>query len=101
MPQIPDDIFFRSFRKSSEASDVSVGDETIFLHLSRGVYLEIDEIGTVIWRKLTSGQVLSEVCLEIAAEYDVQLEQVRHDAAEFVRQLESEGLIGTLKPIGG
>jgi len=72
-----------------------VGDETILLDLSTGIYFGLDGVGKRIWEAIAEGQNLAAVAAVIVAEYDVDEVQAQADVIEFIGELVNRGLLQT------
>jgi hypothetical protein len=72
-----------------------VGDETVLLDLSSGVYFGLDGVGKRIWESLTEGQSLSDTVAVIVAEFEVDEAQAQADVIEFASDLLQRGLLAS------
>jgi hypothetical protein len=72
-----------------------VGDETVLLDLSSGVYFGLDGVGKRIWESLTEGQNLSDTVAVIVAEFEVDEAQAQADVIEFASDLLQRGLLAS------
>lgn len=70
-----------------------VGDETVLLDLSSGMYFGLDGVGQRIWDAVGAGHSLRETAALIAAEYAVEEAQAQEDVLAFAGQLLSRGLL--------
>ena len=70
----------------------ALGAEAIVLNLEGGVYFGLDEIGCRIWA-LVQDHDLEGASAALTAEYDVAIEQARHDVVAFVQTLIDRGLV--------
>lgn len=70
-----------------------VGDETILMDLSTGIYFGLDGVGKRIWETIAEGSNLAEVSAVIAAEYEVEDGRAKDDVVEFVGELVERGLL--------
>ena len=70
-----------------------VGDETVILDLSSGMYFGLDPVGARIWQLLTEGHQLDAVVAALLAEYEVPEDQVRQDVQALLGELVSRGLV--------
>jgi hypothetical protein len=86
------DILDRKFRQNADAVESSVGDETVLLHLTRGNYYGLDEMGTRVWTALKEGRTAREVCAELAQEFGVDEEIVQADGRNFLEDLTANDL---------
>ncbi len=70
-----------------------VGDETVLMDLSTGIYFGLDGVGKRIWETIAEGRNLAEVTATIAAEYEVDEARAQADVIEFVGELVERGLL--------
>jgi len=72
-----------------------VGDETVLLDLSSGIYFGLDGVGKRIWESVAEGNDLGQVVAVIVTEFEVDEEQAQADVIEFVSDLVERGLLKT------
>jgi len=70
-----------------------VGDETILMDLSTGIYFGLDGVGKCIWETIEKGHDLAAVAAVIATEYEVEEARAQADVIEFVSELVNRGLL--------
>jgi hypothetical protein len=70
-----------------------VGDETVLLDLSSGIYFGLDGVGKRIWESLAEGHSLGDTVAVIVAEYEVNEAQAQSDVVKFVGDLVARGLL--------
>ena len=70
-----------------------VGDETVILDLTSGMYFGLDPVGARIWQLLSEGQQVDAVVSILLNEYEVPEEQLRQDVNSLVSELVSRGLV--------
>ena len=70
-----------------------VGGETVVLDLKTEKYLGLDEIATSMWQALTAAESVEAAYEVLAANYDVEGEQLRRDLDDFIQELIKLGLI--------
>ncbi len=70
-----------------------VGGETVILDLKTEKYLGLDEIATSMWQALTAAESVEAAYEVLAANYDVEGEQLRRDLDDFIQELVKLGLI--------
>lgn len=66
--------------------------ELVILDLAHGEYLALDAIGSALWAGLEAGRAVRDVAKDIAAEYDVSLEQATSDLQSLADDLVARGL---------
>ena len=70
-----------------------VGDETVLLDLSSGIYFGLDGVGKRIWESVDEGLSLGEAAAVIAAEFEVDEAQAQADLIAFATDLVERGLL--------
>lgn len=82
------------FRPRDEEVAAKVMDgEAILINLSNGIYYSMDKIGGLIWELIEAKRNVGEITAQVAARYDVPLEQARADIERLFQELISENLI--------
>jgi len=72
-----------------------VGDETVLLDLSSGIYFGLDGVGKRIWESVADGQSLAQTVAVITAEFAVEQAQAQADVIAFTSDLVERGLLAT------
>lgn len=67
--------------------------ESVLLDLASERYFGLDEVGTGMWRALTTAPNVDQAITTLLEEYDVAPEQLREDVVAFVRKLADAGLV--------
>lgn len=70
-----------------------LGDESVILDLTDGIYYGLDSIGTRIWTELESPRSVEELRDLLLRDYDVEPGACEEAVIELVRDLEARGLI--------
>jgi len=70
-----------------------VDGEALLLSLSQDMYYGLDEVGILIWKRLTEGTSLLAIKEEIQAEYQVDDHTIEEDLQTFLASLSSKGVI--------
>ena len=70
-----------------------VGDETVLLDLSNGIYFGLDGVGKRIWESVAEGLSLRETAATIATEFEVEEAQAQTDLIAFATDLVERGLL--------
>jgi hypothetical protein len=68
-------------------------EESVILNLESERYLGLDDVGTRFLTVLTSSESIEAAYQQLAAEYDVDPEVLRHDLQALVDQLFDQGLL--------
>ena len=70
-----------------------VGDETVLLDLSSGIYFGLDGVGKRIWESFADGLSLRETAAIIASEFEVEETQAQADLIAFATDLVERDLL--------
>jgi len=81
---------------SPEVMVREVGGESVVLDLKTERYLGLDEVATSMWQALTAAESVEAAYEVLAANFDVEREQLRRDVDDFVQELVKLGLIEVL-----
>jgi hypothetical protein len=81
---VPNSILFRE-----------VHGEAVLLNADTGIYFGLDEVGTQMWRSLTTQPSMSAAEKELQALYAVEPERLHEDLHRFVEELVSRKLLVT------
>jgi len=68
-------------------------DGIILIHRERGIVYSANRVGAMIWRAVAEGRSLESVVDSIGGEFRIPRQTAHEDAAEFLAQLEAEGLL--------
>lgn len=70
-----------------------LGDETVILHLSRGIYFGLDAMGTIVWERLQEGDTPEAILAYIRANLSNVPGTVEAEVTHFLMQLLENELI--------
>lgn len=65
----------------------------VVLLVSSGYFIELNKIGSVIWKLLALGKTVNEVIDAMAETYDVSNEKLSSDVNAFIEEMMSQGLL--------
>ena len=71
----------------------NLGGETVILHMGRGVYHGLSEVGTRVWALIQEPTSVGEICRRLLGEFDVDEERCRRAVLDLLREMEAAGLI--------
>jgi len=67
--------------------------QAVLLHLGSERYFGLDEVGTEMWKALTTSESLQDAYEHLLAEYEVEPERLRADLQELLSKLVENGLL--------
>ena len=87
------DILARQLLPSQQAMESRVGEETVILHLERGTYYGLDQLGTRIWELLKGGMAPGAIGDILVGEYDASREVMEAEMRRFLSDLYAHGIV--------
>lgn len=82
---------------SSEQISCSMGEQAVILHLQKGIYYGLNDVGQIIWDKLKSPTVVNELKQQIMAEYEVSEADCESDLMQVLDDLVTAGLVEVVR----
>jgi hypothetical protein len=70
-----------------------VGNEMVILSLKNQAFFGLDEVGTNIWKALTTAHSIQEAFEALLKEYDVDRDSLKQDIDDLLKQLVDRGLV--------
>ena len=67
--------------------------ESVLLNLQSETYFGLDEVGTRMWDALNGAESIQAAFDVLAAEYDVEPDQLRRDLEDLLKRLAEQGLL--------
>ncbi len=83
-------------KRVSVPADVMIQDvagESVLLNLKSEQYFGLDDMGTCMWRSLTTSTSIQATYEQLLTEYDVDADQLRTDLNALVENLVAHGLV--------
>jgi hypothetical protein len=67
--------------------------EAVLLNLKSERYFGLDEVGTCMWRSLTTSPTIQATYEKLLTEYEVEPDQLRRDLNDLLENLVANGLV--------
>jgi hypothetical protein len=67
--------------------------EAVILHIDRGIYFGLDEIGARVWEMIQKPKKISAVLDTLLEEYQVSSDRCEDDLLTLISSLANEGLV--------
>jgi hypothetical protein len=80
-------------RASASVKVTDTQDGVVLLDVQQGLCFPLDQVGTLIWKRLEQGNQVVEVAQHIAETYQIPIQQALTDVQEFVQQLLAQRLV--------
>ena len=80
-------------RRIDNVLDADIDDETVVMDIDKGRYFGFNETGTRIWSLLVQPIVISDLCDQITAEFEVPREHCEQEVFDFLGSLLTRGLL--------
>ncbi len=84
------------YTKSTQVLTSHIDDEVVMMSSERGMYYNLNPIGSRIWELLDTPQTIDSLCAQLMDEYEVDEAICRQETEEFLQSLTERGLIQTL-----
>lgn len=75
-----------------------VDGEAVILHLAKGSYFGLDEVGTDIWNAVSKSHKVSSAFEKLVDTYDVEPATLEQEVTEFVSTLVDQGILEVSQP---
>jgi hypothetical protein len=82
---------------NSDNLSTTVDGETVILDIATGVYLNLNVMGSEIFRRLEQEMTLRDLCAELSCEFSASSEQIEREVISFASRLHDAGLIRLVK----
>jgi hypothetical protein len=84
-----------TFDTSVHVLACEVANEMVLLDKVQGVYFGLDPVGVHVWRLISEGRSLSEICDQLEANYVVERSQLEQDVLSLVGEMQAHQLVST------
>ena len=91
-------VFGSRMQRNPEMIFTDLDDTVVMMDADKGVYYELDPVGTRIWNLLETERSVDETCELLIAEYDVAPETCHQDVLAFLEQARKLGIIVVRQP---
>jgi Coenzyme PQQ synthesis protein D (PqqD) len=81
------------FSKSTQILSSTIDDEVVMMSSEKGMYYNLNPIGSRIWELLETPQTIESLCAQLMDEYDVDEATCKQETEEFIQSLAERGLI--------
>jgi len=85
--------FTNRVRISPDVMISNMDGESVLLDLQSETYFGLDEVGTRMWNALTGAESIQAAFDVLAAAYDVEPSELRHDLEHLLEKLTEQGLL--------
>ena len=72
--------------------------EAVLVHLAKGLYFGLDEVGTLSWERIGTGATLDDLVDAVTAAYEIDRPRARADIQALLDDLEAQGLVVRARP---
>ena len=80
--------------RSSAIAARKLGDEMMIMSALDSTFFSLNEVATVIWQAADGQTPLSQIVEQrVCAEFEVELDEARRDAEQFVSELSQHGIL--------
>ena len=83
----------KKYLRNNETISGKLHDEQVMMDIGKGKYFSLNPVATRMWEILEQPKELTELCLKLTEEYDIEMEQCKKDTNEHLKQMIKMGLI--------
>jgi hypothetical protein len=70
-----------------------IGEELMLMDLNTGNYININQIGTIIWEQIQEPKKVEDICKVLQKDFDVTEEQCQKDTLDYLQRMGEQDLI--------
>ena len=82
-----------NYVKQNHILSTTLNDEIVMMDSEKGMYYNLDPIGSRIWTLLDTPQTLESLCKNLMEEYDIDQTTCQQETEAFLQSLAERGLI--------
>ena len=79
--------------KSTELLASELDGELVMMDVESGKYYGLNGMGSVIWNMIDDPKSVSEICLQLEKEYDVEKETCEQEVMAFLNSMDKEKML--------
>lgn len=80
-------------QRNAQVVTQRAGEMMVLLHLARGMYYSLDEVGERVWELCDGSRTAAEVAAVLHEEFDAPIDVIVHDVNDLIEELSSERLL--------
>jgi hypothetical protein len=84
-------------RRCDGQVDCRLDGEVAVLHLDKGLYFGLQDVGAHVWESLQEPQSVAAICAGVVENFDVDPSRCQADVLRFLATLQEEGLIEVMR----
>ncbi|BBE73938.1 PqqD family protein [Oharaeibacter diazotrophicus] len=78
---------------NADLLSTEIDGELVMMDMDSGRYVNLDAIGTAVWRELSEPRAVAAVCAVLADRYEAEPGEIERDVLELMRRLDEMRLI--------
>lgn len=80
-------------RRAPQVLGTEIHGEMVIIDTDRGVYLNLNDIGTHIWNLIDAPMCVDEIVASLSRDYDAAADVIERDVLAFLHQLRTRNLV--------
>ena len=80
-------------RRATDLVATEVDGQVVILGIASGNYVQLNRVGSAVWRALEAPQTLAALCAGLRQHFDVAAAPCRSDVEAFVHKMRAQGLL--------
>ena len=71
----------------------NIGEELMIMDLTTGNYININQVGTVIWEQIQQPQKVADICQFLLERFEVEQKKCERDTMDYLERMSEQGIV--------
>jgi hypothetical protein len=80
--------------RTASVLTAEVDKQIVMMDIESGRYLGLDDIGSVIWKRLETPRTLGDLVDSLVEDYDAERAVIAQDVRELLKEMATQGIVG-------
>jgi hypothetical protein len=81
-------------RRTASVLTAEIDKQIVMMDIESGRYLGLDDIGSVIWKRLETPRTLGDLVDSLVEDYDAERAVIAQDVRELLKEMATQGIVG-------
>jgi hypothetical protein len=81
-------------RRTASVLTAEIDKQIVMMDIESGRYLGLDDIGSVIWKRLETPRTLGDLVDSLVEDYDAERAVITQDVRELLKEMATQGIVG-------
>jgi imidazolonepropionase-like amidohydrolase len=80
-------------RRTASVLTAEIDKQIVMMDIESGRYLGLDDIGSVIWKRLETPRTLGDLVDSLVEDYDAERAVIAQDVRELLKEMATQGIV--------